>query len=312
MIDYEKRAMLETEDKYTFRQSAQISGQTGLIGYLRADMDTDENGFFSTWNDWRKDLKTDEFKAELDEVINSLREEGDILHNRKALANYCYSTPQSKMQTEQDYYGVRVNTEKYAYLLRLNPNKGEYNLYCYCYVKDWLDGHMREAQRGIRFIDSHYHELFRIPDGGKIKIHYSWNEDQVRTCRYIDDYHVEVGDNLYHICEFAERMEQNGHTCEPVRDNLPEQCYSILPSSNDVIIIKRNEKSYYKTDIPVASKEDARALVDEYNGKLGVTKAQEEAMKVGSMFGWHVPGADPKNYDKDGKPIKEKDRGDAR
>jgi hypothetical protein len=86
MIEFEKRAMIETEDKYTFRQSAQISGQTGLIGYLRADMDTDGNGFFASWNDWRRDLKTDEFKAEFDDVINSLREEGDILHNRKALA----------------------------------------------------------------------------------------------------------------------------------------------------------------------------------------------------------------------------------
>ena len=136
MIDYEKRAMIEAEDKYTFRQSSQISSQTGLIGYLRTDMDTDGNGFFSSWNDYRKDLKTDEFKQEFDEVINSLREEGDILHNRKDLAYYCYTNPQSKMPTEQDYYGVRVDTDKYTYLLRLNPNKGEYNLYCYCYVKD--------------------------------------------------------------------------------------------------------------------------------------------------------------------------------
>ena len=75
MIDYEKRAMIEAEDKYTFRQSSQISSQTGLIGYLRADMYTDGNGFFSSWNDYRKDLKTDEFKQEFDEVINSLREE---------------------------------------------------------------------------------------------------------------------------------------------------------------------------------------------------------------------------------------------
>lgn len=27
MIDYEKRAMIEAEDKYTFRQSSQISSQ---------------------------------------------------------------------------------------------------------------------------------------------------------------------------------------------------------------------------------------------------------------------------------------------
>ena len=73
MIEYEKRAMIEAEDKYTFRQSTQISMQTGLIGHLRADMDTDGNGFFSSWFDFREELKTDEFKAEFDDVINSLR-----------------------------------------------------------------------------------------------------------------------------------------------------------------------------------------------------------------------------------------------
>ena len=128
-MDYEKRAMTEEEDKYTFSQSAQISGQTGLIGYLRADMDTDGNGFFSSWFGWRDSLKTEEFKKEFDEVINSLREEGDILHDRTSLAKYCHSTPQSRMTTVQEYYGVRVDTENYAYLLRLCPDKGEYNVY---------------------------------------------------------------------------------------------------------------------------------------------------------------------------------------
>lgn len=155
MIEYEKRAMIEAEDKYTFRQSTQISMQTGLIGHLRADMDTDGNGFFSSWFDFREELKTDGFKAEFDDVINSLREEGDILHNRRALAKYCYCTPQSRMQEEPGYYGVRVDTEKYAYLLRLNPDRGEYNLYCYCYRRDWLDQHLKDAEKGIRFIDSH-------------------------------------------------------------------------------------------------------------------------------------------------------------
>lgn len=298
--------------RYTFRQSTQISMQTGLIGHLRADMDTDGNGFFSSWFDFREELKTDEFKAEFDDVINSLREEGDILHNRRALAKYCYCTPQSRMQEEPGYYGVRVDTEKYAYLLRLNPDRGEYNLYCYCYRRDWLDQHLKDAEKGIRFIDSHYKELFRIPDGGKVKIHYSWNEDQIRTCRYIDDYHVEIGSNLYHICEFAERMEYGGHTCEPIRDNLPEQCYSVLSGSDEIIIIKRGEKGYFKTDIPVTDKDEARSIVNEYNTKLGVSRAQEEAMKAGSMFGFQVPAADPRNYDADGKPVMPKDRGDAR
>ena len=78
MIEYEKRAMIEAEDKYTFRQSAQISMQTGLIGHLRADMDTDGNGFFSSWFDFREELKTDEFKAELDEVQDGVSMRGNL------------------------------------------------------------------------------------------------------------------------------------------------------------------------------------------------------------------------------------------
>lgn len=211
MIEYEKSAMIEAEGKYTFRQSTQISMQTGLIGHLRADMDTDGNGFFSSWFDFREELKTDEFKAEFDEVINSLREEGDILHNRRALAKYCYCTPQSRMQEEPGYYGVRVDTEKYAYLLRLNPDRGEYNLYCYCYRRDWLDQHLKDAEKGIRFIDSHYKELFRIPDGGKVKIHYSWNEEQIRTCRYIDDYYVLA------LAAIARELNIRKMTCGKIR-----------------------------------------------------------------------------------------------
>ena len=67
-MDY--RVLTEAERKYTFSQSQQLSMQTGLIGYLRADFGSNGNEFWTTWNDFRKDLKTDEFKAEFDEVIN--------------------------------------------------------------------------------------------------------------------------------------------------------------------------------------------------------------------------------------------------
>lgn len=88
-------------------------------------------------------------------------------------------------------------------------------------MKEWLDGHIQKAEQGIRFIDPHYKELFRIPDGGKIIIHYAWGEKTEKTCRFIDEYHTEVGSNLYHICEFAERMEQNGHSYEPKPQEPP-------------------------------------------------------------------------------------------
>ena len=64
----------------------------------------------------------------------------------------------------------------------------------------------------------------------------------------------------------------------------------------------------------MGSKAENQALADEYNAKSGVGKAQEQAMSAGSMFGWAVPVADPKNYDEIGQPIrpKHRDRGDAR
>ena len=312
-MDLDMRALTEKEDKYTFSNSMQISMQCGLIGHLRADMDSDGNGFFSSWEDFRKELKTDEFKDEFDKVINSLREEGDILYNRKSLAKYCYSSPQAKMNNEQDYYGVRVDTEKYAYLCRLNPNKGEYNLYCYCYIKDWLDKHIRSAEKGIRFITPEYKEKFRISDGEKIRITFSDGEVKDRVCRYIDDSHVEVGDDLYHICEFAERMEQCGATFIPLRSDLPEVCYSILPSTGDVIIIKHGESGYYRCEYSTEDKAFNREFANDRNANLGVSKAQVEAMLAGSMYGWDVPAADPKSYDENGTLLRNtKDRGDAR
>ena len=312
-MDLDMRALTEKEDKYTFSNSMQISMQCGLIGHLRADMDSDGNGFFSSWEDYRKELKTDEFKDEFDKVINSLREEGDILYNRKSLAKYCYSSPQAKMNNEQDYYGVRVDTEKYAYLCRLNPNKGEYNLYCYCYIKDWLDKHIRSAEKGIRFITPEYKEKFRISDGEKIRITFSDGEVKDRVCRYIDDSHVEVGDDLYHICEFAERMEQCGATFIPLRSDLPEVCFSILPSTGDVIIIKHGESGYYRCEYSTEDKAFNREFANDRNANLGVSKAQVEAMIAGSMYGWDVPAADPKSYDVNGTLLRNtKDRGDAR
>ena len=211
----EYRAITKSEQKYTFKQSYQLSSQTGLIGYLRGNFGSIGKEFWTTWNDFRKDLKTDEFKAEFDDVINGLRE-GDVLSGRKAMSSYCCSNPDSSFNDDRNHYGIRLDTDKYSYLMRLNPNKGEYNLYCYCYKKDWLNSHLERAERGIRFIDSNYNEMFRIADGGKISITKSNGERTEKFCRYIDDYHLEVGTNLYHICEFAELCEKNGVIVEPV------------------------------------------------------------------------------------------------
>lgn len=198
---------------------------------------------------------------------------------------------------------------------RLREMQGDYNLYVYCYRREALDRHLKNAERGICFVDPQGKTLFRIPDGDSIRVLRPDGTQHDHICRYIDDHRAEIGSgHLYGMVQFAQQMEQTGSTFVPLRSSLPKQCYSLLLDTGNVVILKRGETGYYKTDIPHTSKEEAHAIVEEYNRKLGVTRAQEEAMKGGSMFGFDKPIADPANYDAQGQPLKrrEKDRGDAR
>lgn len=212
----EIRPLTEAERKYTYTQSTQLLGQTGCIGHLRGDFDRSGNGFFTSWNDHRKEYKTDEFRTELDAVINALRsDEYGLLQNRSGMQKYAGEYPESSF--EGNYcteYGFRADTGNHSFLIRCNPTPGDYNFYCYCYVTKWLDQHLHNAEKGIRFIDGHYNELFRIADGEKIVITDSLGKTEERTCRYIDEYHTEVGSQLYHICQFAELMKSMGSTYE--------------------------------------------------------------------------------------------------
>lgn len=218
-MNIEMKLLTPAERMYTYGQSQQISMQTSFIGYLRADMGKDGKEFFSSWDTFNQRLNPPEFKEELDALISRLREKDGILSSRGALSRYCSENAESSFQNGRNEYGVRIDTDKYAYLLRLNPTPGNYNLYCYCYERQWLDRHMSEAEKGIRFITPDYKELFRIPDGGKIRITLSDGTFDDCTCRYIDDYHLEIGfgwNSLLHICQFAELMEKNGNTVAPL------------------------------------------------------------------------------------------------
>jgi hypothetical protein len=76
----------------------------------------------------------------------------------------------------------------------------------------------------IRFIDSRYKELFRIPDGGCIKINLNNGGTLLGKCKYIDDYHftlTQVGrmyGETYHIRQFAEINERNGNSEENIKE----------------------------------------------------------------------------------------------
>ena len=320
-MDLTLRPMTQAEQAYCYSQSQQISGQAGLIGHLRADFGSNGTGFFSNFFDFRKDLKSEDFKAEINEVINALREDkkfGGILAGRTAMSKYCHKHPGSSIEPGYNY-GFRADTAHYSYMLRVTPKRGEYNLYCYCYLRQWLESHMNRAEKGIRFITPHYQEKFRIADGDRVRLVMESGENREMTCRYIDDYHMEVtgqtGSTVYHIGEFAEVWEQNGCTeMIPLRKSLPERCFGYLKATGEIVVLQKGQKGFAPTG-KYAENETPQECVDSLNAAMDVTRAQAAAMMAGSMFGWDAPAADPANYDDQGIPIRpgrKQDRGDAR
>ena len=300
------RPLTTEEVLYTYHNSQQISSQTGLIGHLRADMGSLGTEFHYTWFEFRSDLNTSEFKSDLDAVIDSCREKGSFLSNRTSLAQFCLSKEVLPYDTGRDY-GVRIDTDTYAYLMRLNPHKGDYNLYCHCYFKEWLDAHMQRAKNGICIKDSEYRERFRLADGDEfiIRNQDATGTDQVQkyVARYVNDSHFEFGRNLFHVDQFADFLERSGQTVVPLRASLPHKAYVYVESDNRIGVVTKGEMGYKPLDVRFRNKTEAVDYIDTNNRKLGISISQSEAMKCGSMFGWDVPLANPINYDERGNFI---------
>lgn len=156
----------------------------------------------------------------------------------------------------------------------------------------------------IRFIDSEYNDLFYLRDGENARLIHSDGGQVILPCKFVDECHTQVGNYIYHICEFAEMMERAGTSYLPEDPPaLPDRCFAILPSSGEVIAIARGEKGYLKTGLSDGSLEKNRRLVAQYNRYNQVTRQQEAAMLGGSMFGWKTPAARTSSYDLRGNPI---------
>ena len=93
------------------------------------------NEFWHTW--WPRgpeELNSPVFKAELQEVVDTLRE--SVLKNRFAMERFCYEHGGKISGGWTQNYGYIVETEHYRYCLRCNPSPGDYNCYCTAYDLD--------------------------------------------------------------------------------------------------------------------------------------------------------------------------------
>ncbi len=81
-----------------------------------------------------------------------------------------------------------------------------------------------------------------------------------------------------------------------MRNDLPETCFATLPGTGELIILKRGETGYSHSNWETGDKAQNAEIASHNNSRMGITPAQVEAMVVGSMCGFNVPGADPQMY----------------
>lgn len=88
------------------------------IGYIRADFSGDD-GFWHNWFDVNASLKTESFKQEFEELINTLHK--DTLKDLNRLMSYCRNHSEQKINGGYtDMYGFIMESERYFYRL-LSP-----------------------------------------------------------------------------------------------------------------------------------------------------------------------------------------------
>ena len=129
----------------------------------------------------------------------------------------------------------------------------------------------------IRFITPQYKTLFYIKDGGLIKVTGKDGRVFIQKCKYLDEYHVRIGYETYHICQYAELCERFGYVVVPDIDEREEE--GVWKIGHYIFYIQKSitgawDFSFYK--------EEYLELIDGgvYEDNLNLSEAREEIFKL--------------------------------
>jgi hypothetical protein len=139
IMAYELLPAQENESGLFFRSDDEAAERCGVIGCMRADFGRTGKEFRTTWFDGQKRLKTYIFKREFDEVVNSLRNDGDKppFASRFSLSVYCAENPGAEMPAGRGK-GFRIRTLDFSYYVRCNPRYGDYDIALCAYDNRYL------------------------------------------------------------------------------------------------------------------------------------------------------------------------------
>ena len=125
-----------------YSQTPERDEELGTIGHVRIDFGYEGKEFWHTW--WPRgpeELNTQEFKEDLNKVVNDLRQ--GILKDLSSMRRRCYGSEGAiEGGSCCQNYGFTLETERYLYRLRCNPIEGDYQAYLSCFVR-------QEQQMGL-------------------------------------------------------------------------------------------------------------------------------------------------------------------
>lgn len=109
----------------------------------------------------------------------------------------------------------------------------------------------------IRFITPDYKTMFTIPDGGHVLISHRDGRITEHECKFLDPYHFLLDHSTYHICQFAEVMQNSKSHVSP----FPEK--RMIWSNRDLDI--KDWIADFRADSPGLSMDEYESMMYEVN-----------------------------------------------
>ena len=124
---------------------------------------------------WSKRCKDEKLRGTVKEVVNQ------ISHSKKWKSDI-------PLTDEDNSYAFRVDGGGYSVLLRLTPNRGEHNVYAYCYSREALDRTLAEMQdaRAQAYAPVYRHSAAHAREAGELEAWRASHKENVACREAID------------------------------------------------------------------------------------------------------------------------------
>jgi hypothetical protein len=132
--NYGLRPVTDEEARLLYSDSNTVL-QHAWVGRLRGDFGCKGEEFWHTWFPHAEKLLTQQFKDDLQEVVDALRKDG-LLKNLTTMKDYCLRHPEAKISEDScSAFGFMTETVAYQYYIRCFPYSGDYQFNIYVYSK---------------------------------------------------------------------------------------------------------------------------------------------------------------------------------